>query len=256
MHRQALDAEIKTWSEARPYAVITEEDLETRHKLYRVHETVPPDLLGWGIILGDAVHNLRAALDHVAWQLAASLTRPPDHTEFPIFHDSELFHATDKKGHPTHGSGLGKIIGLRTDSKALVERAQPYHRGHEAHLHPLWVLSRLDNVDKHRIVIPAVFIPQEIVADFSVNTNESRRLDAGAITFRTDPLVDQAVILTIDPSRIDCDVQVNVPEISFEVCIDVPPLKTIPGSRQGITALLSEAAKEVNGVIADASEFV
>ena len=45
-----------------------------------------PDLPGedWALRIGDCIHNLRAALDYIAWRLAGS--RPTDtQTQFPIF---------------------------------------------------------------------------------------------------------------------------------------------------------------------------
>lgn len=254
VHRHALDSDIKTWLGANPYALVADEDVATRHKVFRLQVNVRPDLLGWGIILGDAVHNLRAALDHVVWQLAELKAQPPDHTEFPIFHSRNKFGATDKHG-PTRASGLSKIVGLPVETRHIVERAQPYHRGGEAHLHPLWVLHRLNNLDKHRVVIPALFVPNGYVAEFTVNTRESRRLSVDPVTWRREPLEDGAVVFTVDLSMVDRDVEINVSELHFDVCVDLLQKGAIPGSRHRMVPFLDEASQDVRQVIAEAAHY-
>src|SRR6266545_3869117 len=39
---------------------------------------IEPAPVEWGVILGDVLHNLRSALDHIAWTLVARGKRPPD----------------------------------------------------------------------------------------------------------------------------------------------------------------------------------
>lgn len=58
-----------------------------------VHREPPPEI---GIIVGDFVHNLRCAFDHVMWALARSIVTPPlvpDYcTQFPIFDKASSFY--------------------------------------------------------------------------------------------------------------------------------------------------------------------
>jgi hypothetical protein len=69
-HVNALDKAINRFLETEPHAV--ERRLRARD---RIHEyvlaryTEPPDCLG--LLVGDAAHNLRSALDHVTFELAA-----------------------------------------------------------------------------------------------------------------------------------------------------------------------------------------
>jgi hypothetical protein len=103
----------------------------------------PPDEV-WGPIIGDAVHNLRSALDHLAWQLAVPSARAttPRRIEFPIFLDDP---ATDRE---IRGALTKKLNCLRPESQAIIDGAQPYKTG-DRH-HPLWLLQTLWNTDKHR----------------------------------------------------------------------------------------------------------
>ena len=101
----------------------------------------PPGCLS--LILGDALHNLRSALDYLAWQLVLANGRTPtEHTQFPIY-DNRL----TKKGKPRSVDVDGGIDG---QALTLIERLQPYHRVNDPARHPLSILRHLSNVDKHR----------------------------------------------------------------------------------------------------------
>jgi hypothetical protein len=93
------------------------------------------------LVAGDFLTNLRASLDHLAWELA--LADPPgepnDHTGFPI-----------KEKRPK--SGLTIAGGVSAAALKLVEKMQPYNRpeGVDPPEDRLWILNKLVNIDKHR----------------------------------------------------------------------------------------------------------
>ena len=105
------------------------------------------------LIVGDVVHNLRAALDHLALQLAITSTKGnvkrPDRTAFPIC-DSRRHFLADARRY------LREVRGFRT----RIEKLQPYPR-RQRNL-GLIFLRELDNRDKHRLLIPAIVAPEEI----------------------------------------------------------------------------------------------
>lgn len=113
--------------------------------------TVPPHV---SAALGDYLFNMRAALDHLAWALvpdsAHIKTRRPRQIQFPI---QEA--AFDGKGKPTPA----RILGV-TDQTVIeaVEAVQPYNAEtpQTPRTHPLWLLSQLCNLDKHRELLVAV----------------------------------------------------------------------------------------------------
>jgi len=119
-----------------------------------VDEQPPRDPIG--VLIGDALHNMRSALDQLAYALASAFTKPlPEEigrrSEFPIFGDE------DTKGTPNMGSklfngGLGKIQGWNPAAQAVVEGLQPYKRGHDFRHDPLWALHELDRISKHRLL--------------------------------------------------------------------------------------------------------
>jgi hypothetical protein len=120
-----------------------------RYKL--VFEPTDPML---AMVLGDFIHNLRTALDHIV--VACSPPGYRKNASFPV-RDRDIFARNDNgefldpdaKGREDFRSavrGLG-------DSEALtvVIAAQPYQRDPRTDI--IGVLSRLENADKHRQLI-------------------------------------------------------------------------------------------------------
>lgn len=93
-------------------------------------------------VLGDCVHNMRSALDHIVFELASRHTQSlPDgvvrRSEFPIFSERLAFQE----------SGRAKIKAIHPEAQGLIEAMQPYNGGDWS---LLMLLHELDCVDKHR----------------------------------------------------------------------------------------------------------
>lgn len=125
------------------HAVTMESDAES------LCETGPFFILDSTIpaIVGDIVHNLRSALDHLAWQLvsvgvASGETRSQgwEKIQFPIAHSLDSF--VSMKGRA--------IEGARREAIEALDRLKPYKDGNDA----LWLLRQLDNADKHSFILP------------------------------------------------------------------------------------------------------
>lgn len=133
---------------------IPESDEEPRRCILRrkvVFQRRPP-LLHWGTIVGDIVHNLRASLDHIVYNI--SYRRDPatfendNTTAFPICDTPSAFVGPKRRDwEPRH-----EIRGLPDDAKAIIEALQPYHRGDDMLMDPLRILREMDDIDKHRTV--------------------------------------------------------------------------------------------------------
>src|SRR5262245_16114607 len=92
-HIGDLEARICAFRGENPYRVVPEADPNSGHRQYivRVHSTPP---LALGLVAGEAVHQLRSSLDHLAWQLVeANGGVPGKNTYFPILKDAPT---TDK----------------------------------------------------------------------------------------------------------------------------------------------------------------
>jgi hypothetical protein len=106
----------------------------------------------WGIIVGDAIHQLRAALDNLASQLVFDRLKDKSlwrKTAFPIFKsDTEL--ASSRVVCKFRDA----LLPLHPDLWDAFVDAQPYKRQSAAPTQwPLWILSELDNIDKHRTIV-------------------------------------------------------------------------------------------------------
>lgn len=122
-------------------------------------ESVKPIPSCTGLLIGDAAHNLRCALEHVAFCLGrigwraispkpvdkAGTIAPPSETQFPIA-DSE---------HSFKSAAGRHLKEVKPSHRAIIENVQPY-KGMNPMLpsgrDPLAALRDLDNADKHRVV--------------------------------------------------------------------------------------------------------
>src|SRR5208282_3855961 len=87
-HFQAFQTEHDAWVDTSPYQVVRKRNADgSRHSLL-AEVNNPPPLDRWSLIAGDCVHNLRSALDHLAYALAAHKIgeAPPNprSLQFPI----------------------------------------------------------------------------------------------------------------------------------------------------------------------------
>ena len=92
---------------------------------------------------GDAIQNLMSALDHLAYQLVCSDTADnppnPNWIYFPIADDSTKYEAKKR----------GKIEGAAPETFEAIDSLKPYKGGNDL----LWALYRLNNIEKHRLLI-------------------------------------------------------------------------------------------------------
>jgi len=93
-------------------------------------------------LISDAVHNMRGALDHLAWNLVES---PTADTYFPI---QDVPTSTTKRGRPAEPSIAG---GALKGVRAALAKFQPwYPDGVTTVEHGLRLIREMSNEDKHR----------------------------------------------------------------------------------------------------------
>jgi hypothetical protein len=153
----------------------------------------------FGLMVGDVVHNLRTALDHLAWQLAIIGSGPGPRTQFPIFEDADEFRKYEK----------ALLHGIAEGDRARIRGLQPYEirvptaivRDLELN-RMLMILGRLDNVDKHSIILPAITVAQFREPTFS-NLREAEIRSPGLWHRVEDGAVFAELInpVPIDPFR-------------------------------------------------------
>lgn len=143
----AIEFEVKSWMDSHPYSISKQTNSDfTRYSLVlRVNKE--PSLQRWSLIVGDIVHNLRCALDHLVYAIAVheSGQKPPPFEHrlmFPICDTGTIFRDESKK----------RLATLSDRVRAAIEIVQPYNRPHETLPPLLAILRDFSNTDKHRLL--------------------------------------------------------------------------------------------------------
>ena|GEM_PF-2170485 len=158
-HFEVLDGEGRTWEESHPYRLWGHLNRETLKYVGGLAvEPKPPRELS--LVLGDYVHNLRSALDHLVWQLViANRQVPGKRNKFPI--------AATKAEWRDQVENGGWLKGVHPDAVAIIKRLQPCSGKGPPSDHLLAGLNILDISDKHHVLatgalgIPSPFIKQD-----------------------------------------------------------------------------------------------
>jgi hypothetical protein len=141
-HIHDFDSRCTEFLKSSAYAIAIKPDVETGDDFVEITaaQTMPDTL---ALILGDALHNLRSALDLAWFELTGADSPDPYKETFPIRNIRDYLEAFIK-GRPKHHS----LIAL---ADTLLNVIQPYKGGNG---HDLWCLNRLGVMDKHRLLIP------------------------------------------------------------------------------------------------------
>jgi hypothetical protein len=142
---------------------------EDQERLEIILHKVRADDINWPLIVGDAVHNLRSALDHLVFQLALLNGRSIEEcnrTAFPIcIAEANFIDARKRIDGFVHPKAVN-----------LIEELQPYKAASSTGKGPrksnLWIISTLDIVDKHRMLVIAGKYFQASSVSYSVNRGE------------------------------------------------------------------------------------
>lgn len=94
-------------------------------------------------VIGDAVGNLRSALDYLVVALAAPLAGSTEGLGFPFANDDKGF-SGEVRSKRTLGFAEAAI------QDYFIQEVQAYNGGKG---HALWVLNKLRNIDKHRLLV-------------------------------------------------------------------------------------------------------
>lgn len=222
-HIIELNTAINTFFESGPYGVEPDPNPQTSDVFLRVTKATPVPL-GFGLTVGDAIHNLRSALDHVAWQLVeCGRGTPNDQTSFPIGETRKKYALALKRG---------KIKGVALGAQKICCRVQPYQSGDET----LWNIHQLDIFDKHKLVITAA-------SSIATVTYTPKGLIRG-ITSPKDPLVPLILgdILASIPRRLyerdDYQFAVQITFGEPEILRGQPVLETLQHMLNFVEALV------------------
>jgi hypothetical protein len=165
-HINTLDSSIQGWLDSDAYRIVKEHDAESRRTAYVAH--IGPTPSDWPDLVGEAVHSLRSALDRLAFALnAKGYADAHNGAEIPAERESDsafpIFGLVNQRGQPMDGERAFRSSTSHRDmpsgAVAVIENLQPYKRGQDFRLDPLWAIHELSRVDKHRIDLGVTAAP-------------------------------------------------------------------------------------------------
>ncbi|MFJ6359235.1 hypothetical protein [Pseudarthrobacter oxydans] len=134
-HLLQLDEEIGTYLDLEPITLVRQIQPDGETSAIAVQVVTPPPVL-LSLLVGEIVHQLRSAVDHIAYGLVlAAGNTPTRRTSFPVC--------------ISQPNQLTVAGGVSSEAQIRVEEVQPYRQG-DPTAHPLYVLNELWNADKHR----------------------------------------------------------------------------------------------------------
>ncbi len=127
-HMVEIEREARDYANRHPYEFVRIRYPERERKVgYRVHITEQPDSM-IAVMIGDFVHNLRSALDHIV--VASVPSERQKSASFPILYEDIWAKGTDGeyvvKDKKRRENFETSVTGLDANARALVIRAQPY----------------------------------------------------------------------------------------------------------------------------------
>lgn len=142
---------MRAWTGAGAYGIGSQLDPETGYTVYYVGylADITPRIVA---LISEILHTLRTALDNLAYQLfLVCRTDPGDEGDgiyFPIYDDAKTKEA----------DAFRKIKPFRKEIIEAVRKVNPSKSGQPL----LWILHRLDIVNKHRRILVEVLINHSV----------------------------------------------------------------------------------------------
>ena len=203
VHIHALNEALSTYHDANHWRPEKTDDVPEGMVRIRLLQP-PPDEIG--LILGDAVHNMRSALDYATCSLVEFGHQNVDlgRTQFPFGELGRLLTANEKKN-----AALGDIA---VHALTMIEEAR--RCGGKA----LELLKLLSNQDKHRLLLATVArqFPMRVQIDTTTNTADFVP-DEGAIDVWFRPITDGVIIPMPKILNIRLGIEVEGQEAPFVI---------------------------------------
>lgn len=235
-HLRVLQSTVDRWAQEQPCVSVIQADVKTREHSWYVRVVQEPSDPVIPLLIGEAAHCLRQALDHLAYRLAAAIhgMDPPPNEEsagFPIYTGNS--HQLDS----TLQAKIAPKKSLPAGLYAILDGLQPYKGGDNEYLAALHLL---DNTDKHRF-LPLTAGVAEVtnfyIGSLSVSSLQGPRVGA---------VEDEAPVITWIPIP---DTHTNMqfefaPGIAFGKSSPVAPGQPVTVVFEGILRLVGRAIDE------------
>lgn len=235
-HLKVFEQEIDAFNAAEPYQIaIVDEADRTRHFVVAKRKPIPSR---WGAIVGDILHNARSSLDLLVTCSATNETKEFTEAKFPFReHKADL-----------EKNGLQKLRGCPNTIRFL-RRLGPYERLKDAdrpnadlghHANTLVLLNRLNNYDKHRLIVPVGSIAGKALVRPAPGYGEPFEMSPPDLSLMSEG----DIILTLSPQDpLFAERKFNI-EVTTNICLAYEGLPFI-----GAASLMAHIVKTVDRVI-------
>lgn len=194
----------------------------------------PPPLEDWALVVGDCVHNMRAAFDHLAWQLDPSRETGRWGTGFPIY-----VKEPGKWPPPA-------VARMPAEAQGIIQGLQPYYAakaaGEDPDEHFLALVQSLDISDKHQ---------ELLMTATAVGGDRLQGVPFGASTESGifPPFADGAPVMRVRLAG----GELQAPQLRCEVFLKIT---LVDRPHAPIVRLLRDLESRVTRAVADLTPFV
>lgn len=218
-HLIDLEKAVEAFCDTHPYAVSKRIEGKKKRPTWRIEFTADPADTLIPLIAGDAINNLRFALDHLMAALVAPSRRT--HVMFPIFFKGvwdAIVPGEDKERSQQRERWASVTKGLPDGAIAILQHLQPPHRtGDDKQADLLKLINAWSNRDRHQRL--PILVQGLTDLDLTVT--------------RSDGKAETATI-TPDPGTESFDNKTNLPIPKYAVDVEIKgtPLVAIAGRQQ------------------------
>jgi hypothetical protein len=197
-------------------------EFDPHGRSFKLPHNPNPHLTNWALIVGDIIHNLRCALDHLVLQLAlvngTPLAEASEVTFFPICLDGPSFRSSVRE--------FKRCISK--EALTALKTVQPYYASKVRNLpveaSVLLIISKLDNIDKHRMLV--VVEEGYTISDVTIRTKDGMVAKPPIKPDIWMPMKDSAELCSVDFSAVQFEGQ---DEMSMDVHSSVDVFLNEPG---------------------------
>lgn len=215
-HLEALKAAVSDFSgEGKAYTIIKTTNDQTGEFIFHLKVNIIPDLVYWSLMVGDCFHNARTALDHLFFGLVQrqnpnGVKEKASVMQFPILKDASTF-----KGRKYLKDWVGDA------AFRMIEKLQPFNDAKGWQFNNLSFLHDFDIEDKHRLLLPAVSIVNNVQINTATVENRTVALN-GQLNLLLVQFEDGAELGRFSPTPIKDVMDMNL-RLTFEVIFQGQP---------------------------------
>jgi hypothetical protein len=251
-HLVELNREIRRFANRDTYeaVAVAGTNRKTRSRKFRLRFTEQPSQM-LPMIVGDIIHNVRSALDHLV--VANVPPRRRRSAGFPIFSESPFGADGEVLDNELGATWVKLTSGLRKPLLTQLHLLQPYQvPGQDvidfciqngldpSDIHSLRILSRLDNADKHRELLTVAHGLEN--ADLTIRIGTRKPITDRMVGF----VEDGAQLIAIDVNSIPRNAKVGVQvHGTVRVAIEVRKERGVSGLPKTLERMIGHAREIV-----------